>query len=332
MTAVPGTPAGTGPPGAPEPARPADPARHEAMLHTSPADLAAQLTPRVQAALGAGNVVVAVLAKEHEAALRESLGAAADGVEFGDPEQVHRVPAFTVAVRFARACRRSGRADGALVIGQHLPGLPGRGPEHWARLDIALNVAIAGLPITVLCPYAADDPDLRRARTTHPVLTAAEGSAVSAEYRPPQDSLIDYPPPPAPGLGTPVSELSFGAAELVALRHLVGEVAAAAGLAPDRAADLVLAVNELASNSVEHGPGSGVLRIWTDPEEEAGTALVAEVADHGGGLMDMPFPGLALPPPDGTRGRGLWLASELCDVLQVWSDADATVVRVHVSR
>jgi hypothetical protein len=35
------------------------------------------------------------------------------------------------------------------------------------------------------------------------------------------------------------------------------------------------------------------------------------------------------PPPDGARGRGLWLASELCDVLEMWSDDGGTVIRLH---
>jgi anti-sigma regulatory factor (Ser/Thr protein kinase) len=121
--------------------------------------------------------------------------------------------------------------------------------------------------------------------------------------------------------------MAFDVAGLVDLRHLVGQVAAQAEVAPDRAADLVLAVNELATNSVEHGPGSGSLRLWAGP----GRPVVAEISDHGG-EMDAPFPGLAQPPPDGARGRGLWLASELCDVLEVWSDPRETVIRVSVSR
>jgi anti-sigma regulatory factor (Ser/Thr protein kinase) len=90
-------------------------------------------------------------------------------------------------------------------------------------------------------------------------------------------------------------------------------------------ADLVLAVNELASNSIEHGAGAGVLRMWHDD-----SGVVAEVFD--GGHMDVPFAGLTLPPPQGERGRGLWLASELCDVMQVWSDpAGGTTIRVRMS-
>ena len=89
--------------------------------------------------------------------------------------------------------------------------------------------------------------------------------------------------------------------------------------------DLVLAVNEIAANSVEHGPGRGRLRLWITDRQ-----LVAEVADLG--RMDVPFPGMVTPRATGTRGRGLWLASELCDVLQVWSDERGTVFRLLINR
>jgi hypothetical protein len=39
---------------------------------------------------------------------------------------------------------------------------------------------------------------------------------------------------------------------------------------------------------------------------------------------------MVAPPAVGVRGRGLWLASELCDVLQVWSDSKGTVVRLRM--
>lgn len=58
--------------------------------------------------------------------------------------------------------------------------------------------------------------------------------------------------------GSP-GELAFTADELADLRHLVAEVAGRGATAPDRVADLVLAVNEIGSNSIEHGPGRG----WT---------------------------------------------------------------------
>ncbi|MEJ3657375.1 ATP-binding protein [Actinomycetes bacterium KLBMP 9759] len=293
-------------------------AAHEAVLHRSPEELAARLAPRIEAALGGDDHVIAVLDDTHRDALRETLGADAASVTFPDPAAVHSVPGFTVAARWARTARAR---SGALIIGQHVESLPVAEPAYWARLDIALNVAISGLPVTVLCPYRVDSPELPRVLATHPMINGVDGPARSPSFRAPPEALIDFPPPPPPDLGPPIARMAFAASTLAGVRRLTERVGEAAGLSDERVADLVLAVNEIASNSIEHGPGSGVLRFWT------GADLVAEVTDDGAGLT-IPFPGIALPPPEGVRGRGLWLASELCDVLQVWSDAGSTVIRM----
>jgi anti-sigma regulatory factor (Ser/Thr protein kinase) len=145
----------------------------------------------------------------------------------------------------------------------------------------------------------------------------------SGTYRPPVEALVEYPPPPPPELGPPAAELAFGPEDLADLRHLVAEVVGRSDIASEQVADLVLAVNEIGSNSIEHGAGRGRLRLWVTDE-----AVTAEIADRG--TADLPFPGMTAPPAVGVRGRGLWLASELCDVLQVWSDSEGTVVRVRM--
>jgi anti-sigma regulatory factor (Ser/Thr protein kinase) len=299
-------------------------ALHEAVLYSTPDELAGRLVPLLRPSLDAGAPVVAVLDEPTRTEVRRALGHDADRIEFPDPATVHRLPPFTVAVRWARLSRRVTSPTGrATVVGQHVDGLPGCGAAHWARLDIALNVAVVGLPITVLCPYRSDDHGLDRVRATHPRLTTADGAIASATYRSPVEALVEFPPPPPPDLGPPVTEQLFTAADLGEVRHLVAGAAARGGTAPDRVADLVLAVNEIASNSVEHGPGHGRLRVWTGRD-----GVTAEITDPGTATMS--FPGMVAPPATGARGRGLWLASELCDVMQVWSDAGGTVVRLRM--
>jgi anti-sigma regulatory factor (Ser/Thr protein kinase) len=297
---------------------------HEAVAFSTPGDLAARIASRVVAATATGGPVLAVLADDTRQALETVLGAQAAEVEFHDPAEVYDVPAFTVATRWARTNRRIRTAGGrAMVVAEHLEELPGCGPDYWARLDIALDVATAELPVTVLCPFRRS-PALIHA--THPHVGTADGVGPGRGYRPPQLAVIDFPPPPPPDLGVPAGHRPFDLHTLAELRGTVDTIGAAGGLDLDQTADLVLAVNELASNSIEHGAGAGVLRMWDD---DAG--VVAEVWD--GGHMDMPFPGLTLPPPQGERGRGLWLASELCDVLQAWSDpAGGTTIRVRINR
>ena len=59
---------------------------------------------------------------------------------------------------------------------------------------------------------------------------------------------------------------TFGATDLRRVRGEVGAAANRHGIAPDRTADLALAIHELAANSVRHAGGAGVLRIWLEPE------------------------------------------------------------------
>lgn len=109
------------------------------------------------------------------------------------------------------------------------------------------------------------------------------------------------------------------------LRAVVATRATAAGLPPGRARDLVLAAHEVAANAHLHGGGSATLTTWT-----ADGCFLCEVADGGDGMSD-PQAGTALPPPSQVGGRGLWLARQLCDQVQVSTGASGTVVRLRLS-
>jgi anti-sigma regulatory factor (Ser/Thr protein kinase) len=86
----------------------------------------------------------------------------------------------------------------------------------------------------------------------------------------------------------------------------------------------VLAVHEIAANSIRHGGGRGTLRVWRD-----GGSLVCEIRDRGH-IRD-PLVGRTRPLPNATGGRGLWIANQICDLVQIRSTAAGTVVRVHQS-
>ena len=92
-----------------------------------------------------------------------------------------------------------------------------------------------------------------------------------------------------------------------------------------RAADFVLAVDEVATNSLRHGGGSGTLRLWDDDR-----ALVCDVRDRG--YITDPMVGRVRPTREQVGGRGLWIANQLCDLVQLRSGNNGTTVRLHMYR
>jgi anti-sigma regulatory factor (Ser/Thr protein kinase) len=87
----------------------------------------------------------------------------------------------------------------------------------------------------------------------------------------------------------------------------------------------VLAVNEVATNSVRHGGGEGTLRLAATPAE-----LLAEVQDAG--VIAPPFAGLLPPPRGGDGGYGLWIVHQLVELVDIRSGPAGSVVRLHVRR
>ena len=120
------------------------------------------------------------------------------------------------------------------------------------------------------------------------------------------------------------STLLFDASGLSGMRALVAALAGDAGLAPDRVADLRVAVSEIATNAVTHGGPSAVLRAWAD-----GDGMVCEVT--GSSVLTDRLAG-RIPPPLSDRGRGLLLVNSLCDLVEVHTDDSSTTVRLHVNR
>jgi anti-sigma regulatory factor (Ser/Thr protein kinase) len=87
----------------------------------------------------------------------------------------------------------------------------------------------------------------------------------------------------------------------------------------DTESDIVLAVNEAASNAIEHAyvtPGPAdhvVVRLWTEPHH-----LHCEVADRGRWKATDTGPG--------HRGRGIPLMEEMIDSVVIQHDGDGTRV------
>ena len=108
------------------------------------------------------------------------------------------------------------------------------------------------------------------------------------------------------------------------VRTLAERHARKAGLPEARVLDFVIAVSEVAANTVRHAHSTGSIDIWTDAGE-----LVCEIRDSG--VITDPMAGRKPPPPDANGGHGLWLVHEVCDRVDLHSDENGTVIRMYMS-
>jgi anti-sigma regulatory factor (Ser/Thr protein kinase) len=111
--------------------------------------------------------------------------------------------------------------------------------------------------------------------------------------------------------------------DLSQLRALVLAQAREAGLAEGKTNDLVLAVSEVAGNTLRHTRSSGTLAIWHDERE-----IVCEIHDEG--IITDPKAGQVKPGIDATGGHGLWLVNQVCDRVELISGPSGTTVRMHM--
>ncbi len=112
--------------------------------------------------------------------------------------------------------------------------------------------------------------------------------------------------------------------EIAEVRGAVRRIAEGAGFA-DRAADLVLALDEVIANAQEHGRPPIEVSCWIDGR------VVVEVADVGGGFDRARVWDTHPPEPYGPRGRGLWITRQLTDLVAITSGTRGTRVRLELS-
>ncbi|HEY7142918.1 MAG TPA: sensor histidine kinase [Streptosporangiaceae bacterium] len=299
--------------------------RHEALLYSGSAEFAAATTSFIRRALAAGGPVLVVVSADKISLLRRELGAAAERVSFADMSEVGANPARIIALWRAFADQHQ---DAPRLWGIGEPAYPGRTGRELAECqlhEVLLNVAFdPAVPLYLLCPYdlealAADVID--GAQRAHPYLRQGERGGPSARFRPADlTDPFDRPRQPPPAAA---ARMAFAPGGLGRLREFVAAQARQAGLDQDQAATLVLAANEVATNSIRHGGGRGELRAWRE-----GRSAVVEVSDQG--HITAPLAGRLAPGPAGPGG-GLWLANQVCDLVEVYSSAAGSAVRLYLN-
>lgn len=304
-----------------------EPFDHPALLYRDSDDYLAGTLPFVTAGLAAGEPVMVAVPGPNLDLIRRGLGPAADGVRLHDMTVAGSNPGRILpGVLLAFAAAHAGKR--VRIIGE--PIWPGRTDIEYpacVQHEALINAAFSGRDAAILCPYDVTrlaPAVVEDAHRTHPVMEDADRRWQSHAYADPVAVAADFnrplPDPPARA-----ETIAVDLADLAVVRRFVTERAGAAGLDPDRALDLAMAVNELVTNTVEHGGGEGSLAVW--PENGH---LVCQLADAG--HIGDPMAGRVPPASSQDRGRGLVLVNQVCDLVRVHTRPGGTTIRVHMRR
>jgi anti-sigma regulatory factor (Ser/Thr protein kinase) len=307
--------------------KPEDLFRHEAFFYAGDDEFLEGTTDFIRAGARAAEPILVVVSARKIDLLRKRLKSDAGKVQFADMEDVginpaRIIPAWTDFVSKCedRPLRGIGepiwaeRSSAELVECQHHESL--------------LNVAFAETTgFNLMCPYdtGALGPDVvTEAFHSHPFIRQAGAQLASPEFVG-IDELSRPLSAPLPAPPTRCTKLAFHSGSLRDLRSMVLRAAKDAGIDDERADDTVTAVHEVASNSVRHAGGRGVLLMW-----QADHALICEISDDG--HIEEPLVGRKRPEIGDQGGRGLWMVNQLCELVQVRSTSNRTTVRMHFRR
>ena len=108
------------------------------------------------------------------------------------------------------------------------------------------------------------------------------------------------------------------------VRALAESEARSSGMPEGRVADFVIAVGEVAANTVRHAGSPGSMEIWL-----ADGQLICEIRDAG--VISDPLAGTRPPAPGADGGHGLWLVHQICDRVDLHSDGAGTVIRLYMT-
>jgi anti-sigma regulatory factor (Ser/Thr protein kinase) len=303
--------------------------RHEALLYADGDELLAGTVPFLREGLEREEAMLVAMPRPNLSLLEGELGGEAERIQFVDMEELGRNPGRIISAWHDFVDEHLRPDRGVRGIGEPIWAARGDAEmDECMRHESLLNLAFGDGPAwSLLCPYdtsALDDRALESAAHNHPVLRADGRARASAAYLPPEHPDAG---PLAGELDEPegvLAELDFDRARLRQVREVVAEHALRVGLSPGRTDALVLAASEVATNSLLHGGGEGKVLVWLKDG-----CFGCDVSDRG--QIEQPLVGRRRPPNEQVGGHGLWLAHQLCDLVQIRSGATGSRVRLRMA-
>ncbi len=292
--------------------------RHECAFYRGTDDFVATLLPFIRGGLALGQPVMVAVTEPRASALRAALGSDAEAVHFVDMAVLGANPARIIPawLDFAEDARgRPMRGVGEPIWAGRRPVEITEAQFHEALLNLCPDV---GTPLWLVCPYDVDALDpciIQQAGRAHAFPPAAPDGTRRDAHLSSEALALEHFSAPLPEPAGPVTELHGGSG--VVASHLLRR-AAEAGLTELASARLATAADAVASTTTDLLS----VRVW---QEQA--ALVCQIDDAV--RTSDPFVGRSSSLPAQGRERGIRLANELCDLVQVRSGAFGTSVRLH---
>jgi hypothetical protein len=298
--------------------------QHQALLYSGVSGFVEGTIDFIRSGIAAGDPILVAVAAPKIELLRRRLAGHADRVQWTDMAGIGANPARIIPLWSQFLERHGGRGPvrgiGEPIWAERAPAELVESQHH----EALLNLAFAGAAeLTLLCPYdiaALRQDVIEEARRSHPVLVSRAGHRPSADYRGLEAAAatvttpLPQTPPAAPAI------VLDGLAPLV-LRGFVLDLASRAGLGESQQEDLLLAVIAVAHGLADR---HGSLKIW-----EIDGAVVCEIRSQTP-IYD-PLAGREWPPSDRDSHRGLWVANQLCNLVQLRRFDSDTVVRLHMA-
>lgn len=303
---------------------------HQALLYGCQEEFLAGTIPFIHAGLACGESIRVATTDRNAGWLRAALGADAQRVAFDASSHCYRHPARALAAAHRTARMTGLDGDRVRIIGEPL-WTSRTAPERkeWNRYESLVNAVLAETNVALLCTYdihVVDQAAMTQVARTHPELVVGGEARLSPGYADPAAFSTECNSTPLAALPPPALWLRFsGVDQLATLRDFVSAHASHTGADARSVAPFVQAVDEVATNAIKHGGGSGVLQLWTGPR-----MISCEISDTGPGLHD-PLAGQLPRAPGQVGGCGLWLARQFSDLLELHSDPAGTTVRLHLT-
>ena len=300
--------------------------RHIALFYRSPQEYLDYLVPFVDDAADAGIPILVAVPEPNLSLLRDAFASDTVGsVTLADMSRAGRNPGHILGGVFGTFAARHPSGP-VRIVGEPL--WHGRSKLEYpacVQHEALINRAFAGRDITLVCPYDATHLNrdvLVDAESTHPRLGRSGYPERASPNFAPDAAWARYNEP-LPSSAPAASYRLRRLTDLAGAREFSAKSPRWFGFAASDIADLQLIVNELASNSLQHGRGPCTLLLW-----ESGGQLVCQVRD--GGHFADPLAGRRPIIRDRRHGCGLFVVNATADLLRIHTAATGTTMQAHL--